>query len=215
MAADLFRPVYEQANGHDGFVSLEVSPHLAHDTEGTIVEARRLWSAALQAQRDDQGPGTPEGIPAIRQLISEGINVNITLLFGLPRYREVAEAYIAGLEDARRRASIDRIASVASFFLSRIDVLLDPVLEQKAKDGGPDSVTARGLQGQIAIASAKMAYQIYKEVFDSDRFRRARGGGCPSPAAAVGEHEHQEPRLQRRQVRGAPDRPRHGQHHAA
>jgi transaldolase len=127
-AADLFRPVYDRTEGQDGFVSLEVSPHLAHDTEGTIAEARRLWKALDRPNVMIKVPATLEGLPAIQELISEGVNVNITLLFGLPRYRKVVEAYIAGLEKrAAQGQPIERTASVASFFLSRIDVLLDPM----------------------------------------------------------------------------------------
>ena len=129
-AADLFRPLYDRVEGRDGFVSLEVNPHLAHDTQGTLAEARHLWQALGRPNVLIKVPATQEGLPAIRQLIGEGINVNVTLLFGLPRYREVAEAYIAGLEDrAAQGRPLNRVASVASFFLSRIDVLLDPRLE--------------------------------------------------------------------------------------
>src|SRR5512133_538926 len=130
-AADLFRPTYDLLEGRDGFVSLEVSPRLANDTAGTIEEARRLWKAVNRPNLFIKVPGTKEGLPAIRQLISEGISVNITLLFGLARYQDVAEAYIQGLEalDASGKP-LDRIASVASFFLSRIDVLIDPQLEK-------------------------------------------------------------------------------------
>jgi transaldolase len=170
-ATDLFRPLYNRLQGADGFASLEVSPHLAHDTDGTIDEARRLWAAVNRPNVMIKVPATPEGIPAIRQLISEGINVNITLLFGLPRYQQVIEAYIAGLEmRAAQGKPVDRIASVASFFLSRIDVVVDPILENKMKAGGLAAETARALHGQVAIASAKMAYQINKKVFNSSRF---------------------------------------------
>jgi transaldolase len=177
-AADLFRPVYDRLDGRDGFVSLEVSPHLAYDTEGTIAEARHLWSRLGRPNVFIKVPATKPGLPAIRQLISEGVNVNVTLLFGLPRYREVAEAYIAGLEDrAARGLPLDRVASVASFFLSRIDVLLDPVLERIAQEGGTKGEIARGLIGEVAIASAKVAYQIYKEIYRGERFQRlARQG---------------------------------------
>jgi transaldolase len=177
-AADLFRPTFDLLEGGDGFVSLEVNPHLAHDTPGTIAEARQLWTALNRPNVFIKVPATREGLPAIRKLISEGINVNVTLLFGLPRYREVAEAYIAGLEDrASGGQPLRGIASVASFFLSRIDVLIDPLLEKIVAGGGPKAATAKALHGQIAIASAKLAYQIYKETFGSDRFRglAARG----------------------------------------
>ena len=178
-AADLFRPLYDRMEGKDGFVSLEVNPHLAHDTQGSVAEARRLWQALSRPNVLIKIPATQEGLPAIRQLISEGINVNVTLLFGLPRYREVAEAYIAGLEDrAAQGQPLGRVASVASFFLSRIDVLLDPKLEKLAAAGGPKAQTATDLIGQVAIASAKVAYTIYQEIFGSERFQKLAAQGA-------------------------------------
>jgi transaldolase len=178
-AADLFLPTYEQLEGLDGFVSLEVNPHLAHDTQGTIVEARRLWAELDRPNVFIKVPATKAGLPAIRQLIGEGLNVNVTLLFGLPRYREVAEAYIAGLEDrAAGGLSVDGLASVASFFLSRIDVLIDPLLERIMATESLDTAIAGGLHGQIAVASAKMAYQMYREIFESERFRRLAALGA-------------------------------------
>ncbi|MGA2401000.1 MAG: transaldolase [Syntrophobacteraceae bacterium] len=178
-AADLFRPTYDRLEGGDGFVSLEVNPHLAHDTRGTIAEARQLWAALNRPNVFIKVPATLEGLPAIRQLISEGVNVNVTLLFGLPRYREVAEAYIAGLEDrAAGGLPVKGMASVASFFLSRIDVLIDPLFEKIMASGGPEAATAARLHGQIAVASAKMAYQIYKGIFDSERFQRLAAQGA-------------------------------------
>jgi len=177
--ADLFRPLYDQLDGGDGFVSLEVSPHLAHDTAGTITEARRLWAAVGRPNVMIKVPGTKEGLPAIQQLIGEGINVNITLLFGLSRYRQVAEAYIAGLETlAARGKSLKSTTSVASFFLSRIDVLIDPMLKKvNAKDSSKTDL-AESLQGQTAILSAKAAYLIYKEIFDDERFNRLKVKGA-------------------------------------
>lgn len=169
-AADLFKPVYKKTNGSDGFVSIEVSPHLAHDTEGTITQARELWRAINRKNVMIKIPATAAGLPAIRQCISEGININITLLFGLPRYEEVIEAYISGLEDRlAANVSIEQITSVASFFLSRIDVLLDPELKLKGLND---------LKGQVAIASAKGAYKIYKEVFSGDRFKKLESKGA-------------------------------------
>jgi transaldolase len=178
--ADLLRPTYDR-DRRDGFVSLEVSPALAKDTDGTILEARRLWSLVDRPNAMIKVPATREGLPAIRQLTGEGINVNITLLFGLPRYREVVEAYIAGLEIlAAKGQRLEHVASVASFFLSRIDVLIDPMLETIAAAGPPEAATAARLQGQIAIASAKVAYQIYRHVFGNARFKRlASQGACP------------------------------------
>ncbi len=178
--ADHFRPIYERTRGGDGFASLEVSPHLANDSAGSIAEARRLWQAVDRPNLMIKIPGTPAGLPAIRQLISEGINVNITLLFGLPRYREVIEAYFSGLESrAARGLPIGNIASVASFFLSRIDVLVDPMLEKMVNGGQAAKASlARPLQGQIAIASAKIAYQIYLQAVESERFRKLAALGA-------------------------------------
>ena len=171
-AADVFRPLYDRVDGKDGFVSLEVNPHLARDTDGTLAEARRLWQALNRPNVFIKIPATKEGLPAIRQLISEGINVNVTLLFGLPRYPEVAEAYLAGLEArAAQGQPLAGVTSVASFFLSRIDVLIDPLLEKMAAAGGSQAESAGTLCGQIAIASAKAAYAIFQEIF-GPRFRK-------------------------------------------
>ena len=179
MVADLLRPTYDRTGGRDGFVSLEVSPGLAHDTAGTIEEARRLWSLVDRPNSMIKVPATREGLPAIQQLTGEGININITLLFGLPRYREVADAYLKGLEAlAAQGKPLQQVASVASFFLSRIDVLLDPMLEKKIQAGGSQADQATHLTGQAAIASAKVAYQIYSEIFGSDRFQRLADRGA-------------------------------------
>lgn len=175
MAADVLRPIYDRHQGRDGFVSLEVSPHLAHNARETVAEARRLWFELKRPNVFIKVPATQEGLPAVTQLISEGVNVNVTLLFGLPRYREVAEAYIAGLEErAARGQPVEGVASVASFFLSRIDVLVDPLLEEIAGAGGPKAETARVLRGQTAIASAKLAYAMYREIFTGARFSGLR-----------------------------------------
>ena len=170
-AADLFKPVYERSNGEDGFVSLEVSPHLAHDTEGTVKQARELWRLVGRKNVMIKIPGTPEGLPAIRKCISEGININITLLFGLPRYLQVTAAYIAGLEDRIKAGGkpIDRVVSVASFFLSRIDARIDPILEEKELGR---------LKGEVAIASAKMAYALYKSAFAGESFKALETKGA-------------------------------------
>ena len=170
-AADLFKPLYEEeVEGADGFVSLEVSPLLARDTEGTIEQALDLWKKVDRKNVMIKIPGTAEGLPAIRKAISEGININVTLLFGLPRYEEVTEAYISGLEDrVNAGKSIEKIASVASFFLSRIDVLIDPLVQEKGFNE---------LKGEVAIASAKKAYQIYKRVFGSERFKKLEAKGA-------------------------------------
>ncbi|MGV9002789.1 transaldolase [Flavobacterium sp.] len=161
-AADLFKPTFDESNGVDGFVSLEVSPLLARDTDGTIKQAMELWQLVDRKNIMIKIPGTVEGLPAIRKCISEGVNINVTLLFGLPRYKEVVEAYLMGLEDrVKMNKPIDNIQSVASFFLSRIDVMIDPLLKVQ-------SLTE--LKGEGAIASAREAYQIYKKIFNSERF---------------------------------------------
>jgi transaldolase len=178
-AADEFRPVYERTDGKDGYVSLEVNPHLAYDTHGTMREARRLWCALNRPNVFIKVPATAEGLPAIQQLISEGINVNITLLFGLPRYRQVVEAYLSGIEArATQGKAVKQVASVASFFMSRIDALVDPLLDKPIAQGGKKADLAKKMRGQLAIASAKMAYQIYKEIFGSDRFKKLAAQGA-------------------------------------
>ncbi len=178
-AADEFRPLYDKTEGIDGYVSLEVNPHLAHDTRGTMAEARRLWAALNRPNVFIKVPATAEGLPVIQQLISEGINVNVTLLFGIPRYRQVLEAYLAGLEARAAQAKpVKTVASVASFFVSRIDALVDPLLDKLIAQGGKDADVAKLLHGQVAIASAKAAYQIYRESRDSTRFRKMADKGA-------------------------------------
>lgn len=178
-AADEFRPVYNSSDGADGYVSLEVNPHLAHNTAGTLEEARQLWVALNRPNVFIKIPATAEGLPAIQQLISEGINVNVTLLFGLPRYRQVAQAYIAGIEArAAQGKPIKTVASVASFFVSRIDALVDPLMEKSIAQDGYEADLARKARGQVAIASAKMAYQIYQEIFGGDRFKKLSTQGA-------------------------------------
>lgn len=184
-AADFFEPVYEKTKGRDGFVSLEVSPRLAKDTEGTLNQARELWKKVDRKNVMIKIPGTEEGLPAIRQCISEGININVTLLFGLPRYKEVTDAYLGGLEDRLNAGkTIGEVASVASFFLSRIDVMVDPMLVEKG---------LKELKGEVAIASAKKAYQIYREVFSGDRFKNLREKGANTQRvlwASTGTKDH-------------------------
>jgi transaldolase len=178
MAADEFRPVYNRLDGKDGYVSLEVNPHLARDTKATIAEARRLWAAVDRPNILIKVPGTLEGLPAIKQLISEGININVTLLFGLPRYRQVAQAYIEGIETrVSQGKDVAHVASVASFFLSRIDTLVDPLLQKIVAQGGANAGLAGQALGRVAIASAKMSYQIYKEIFNNGRFAKLKEKG--------------------------------------
>ncbi len=171
-AADLFKGVYEtgEVKGADGYVSLEVSPRLALDTEGTTAQAMELWEAVDRKNVMIKIPGTTECLPSIQKCIAEGINVNVTLLFGLKRYEEVTEAYITGLEKRLNKGlPLESIASVASFFLSRIDVMVDPILEQKG---------LIKLKGKVAIACAKKAYEIYKRVFGSERFKKLQAHGA-------------------------------------
>jgi transaldolase len=179
MAADEFMPLYEKMRGGDGYVSLEVNPHLAHHTERTIQEARRLWNALDRSNVFIKVPATIEGLPAIERLVSEGINVNVTLLFGLPRYRQVIQSYIAGIEARLAQGKqVSQVASVASFFVSRIDTLVDQFLETIIAQGGNKASLAKRVAGQTAIASAKMAYQTYKEIFCGERFKKMAEKGA-------------------------------------
>ena len=176
-AADVFRPVYDESNAHDGFVSLEVSPQLAYNTKQTIAEAKRLWTALDRPNVMIKVPATAEGLPAITQLIAAGINVNATLLFSLQRYRQVLDAYMLGLELRLENGdALEQVASVASFFLSRIDVLVDRRLNELAHNGAAKA--ARALRGQTAIACARLAYQHYKEVIKSSRWQSLRKHGA-------------------------------------
>ncbi|OGX90979.1 transaldolase [Hymenobacter coccineus] len=179
-ACDLFRALYDSHdNSSDGYVSLEVSPALAHDTEGTLAEARQLWQAVNRPNVMIKVPATVQGLPAIRTLIAEGLNVNVTLIFGLERYKAVAEAFVLGLEDrANAGQSPADINSVASFFLSRIDVLLDPLLEKIAAQGAEQGPLAQSLVGEVAIACAKQAYQLYKEIFAGPRWQALADKGA-------------------------------------
>jgi transaldolase/glucose-6-phosphate isomerase len=181
-AADALREVYDAAKRRDGYVSLEVSPYLAHKTQETKDEARRLWKSVARDNVMIKVPGTPEGIPAIRELIGSGINVNVTLLFAQQVYEEVAEAYIAGLEDwAAKGGDLNRVASVASFFVSRIDTLVDGKIAEALKNppAGADPALLKGLQGKVAIANAKLTYQLYKKIFSGPRWQAlaAKGAG--------------------------------------
>ncbi|HXM77800.1 MAG TPA: transaldolase [Thermoanaerobaculia bacterium] len=171
-AADFFRPVYDSTGGDDGFVSIEVGPHLALDTKGTIEEARRLWKACDRGNVMVKIPGTKEGVPAIRQCLEEGININITLLFSVPRYREVMEAFLAALESrAKAGKSLDRVRSVASFFVSRVDTMTDKKLDAKAAGGSErERALAKNLRGKLGIANARIAFQAFEEIFGGSRF---------------------------------------------
>ena len=175
-AADLLRPVYDRTDGADGYASLEVNPHLAHDTGTTTSEAGRLFAALDRPNVMIKVPGTPEGPPAIRSLIARGVNVNVTLLFSLEAYGRAREAYLSGLEDlAASGGDVRSVASVASFFVSRVDTAVDALIEERIEAGGPGLDT---LLGQAAIANAKLAYLDFKETFGGERFARLEAKGA-------------------------------------
>jgi transaldolase len=179
-SADKLLPVYKSTNRHDGYVSLEVSPTLARDTQGTIEEARRLWKAVNRPNIMIKVPGTPEGVPAVRQLTSEGLNINITLLFAQEAYIAVAEAYLDGLEAALKAGKdISGIASVASFFVSRIDTLVDSNIDERLKNAkGADAQLLESLRGKVAIANAKQAYRYYQQMIESPRWKALAAKGA-------------------------------------
>jgi transaldolase / glucose-6-phosphate isomerase len=180
-ACDIFKPVYAESKRRDGYVSIEVSPNLAGDTKATIEEARRLWKSVARENVMVKVPGTPEGLPAIRQLLEEGININITLLFAQSAYELVAEAFLAALEArAAKGQDISHIASVASFFVSRIDSLVDSKIDEKLKtatDAGQKTLL-ESIRGKIAIANARLTYKKYQELFGGPRWKAlaAKGG---------------------------------------
>lgn len=180
-ATDVMSVVYESSKGRDGYVSLEVSPDLAFNTDGTIEEALRLWKTVDRANVMIKVPGTPEGLPAVEHLLSQGLNINITLLFSVKVYEDVAWTYIRGLEKfAANGGDVSKIASVASFFVSRIDTMIDTHLDAKLKDETNESKrkTLESLKGQIAIANAKVAYLIYQEIFSGAQFQALQQKGA-------------------------------------
>jgi len=180
-AADLLAPVYQSTKKRDGYVSLEVSPYLAHDTNGTIDEARRLWKSVARANLMIKVPGTAEGIPAIRQLLSEGINVNVTLLFAQAVYEEVAAAFIDGVEKfAASGGGVSQLASVASFFISRIDSLVDSLLGEQLKKETDAARKAKlqGILGKVAIANGKLTYEAYERIFSTPRWKALASKGA-------------------------------------
>src|SRR5438128_1941334 len=179
--ADRLRPIYDSTEGKDGYVSLEVSPDLAHDTDGTISEVRRFWKMVNRPNLMIKIPGTPEGLPAIRQSLIEGININITLIFSIKTYREVADAYISALESRLAEGKdISRIASVASFFVSRVDTLVDKLLEDKIKatSDSAEQQKLKSLEGKAAIANARLVYQDFKLIFNTPRFEKLKQHGA-------------------------------------
>ena len=178
-AAETLRPVYDRLETKDGYVSLEVSPYIADDTDATIAEAEKLWHAVDRPNLMIKIPGTLAGGPAISATIAKGINVNVTLLFALDAYIRVAEAYATGLEERVRQGQpIDKIASVASFFVSRIDSMIDKEIDRRLGENDPEAETLKGLRGKVAIANAKMAYQWFLDFEKSDRWQALAAKGA-------------------------------------
>ncbi len=179
-ACDIFKPVYQSTRRRDGYVSLEVSPYLANDTKGSIEEAKRLWKAVGRENLMVKVPGTPEGVPAIRQLLEAGLNINVTLLFAQSAYEQVAEAFLAALEArALKGQDVSHIASVASFFVSRIDTLVDSKIEEKLKTAiGATKDLLQSIEGKVAIANAKLTYKKYQELFGGPRWKALAAKGA-------------------------------------
>ncbi len=183
-AADLFSPLYQETGGADGYVSLEVSPYLANDTDKTLAQAKQLWQRVNRPNLMIKIPATKAGIPAVREAIAAGINVNVTLIFSRQRYAEVMDSYIAGLEKrVETGLPVDTIASVASFFVSRVDSNVDKRLQQIIQADGAQALKAQSLFGKAAIANARLAYADYKLVFTAERFQKliARGAHLQRP----------------------------------
>jgi transaldolase len=178
-AAHELGPVYEATGGRDGYVSFEVPPDLAHDTDETVFQAARLFDLLSLPNVMIKIPATTEGLPAIRASIAAGVNVNVTLVFSVARYREVVEAYLAGLEErAARGEELGHVASVASFFVSRVDTLIDPILGERVEEGGPDAELAESRLGTAAIDNAKLAYQAWQELYSGPRWEALKAKGA-------------------------------------
>ena len=218
-AADALRPVYEQTARRDGYVSLEVSPLLAHDTAGTLDEARRLWQAVGRDNLMIKVPATAEGIPAIQQLIGEGINVNVTLLFAQETYEQVADAYIAGLETLVARGGDLKQRRQRGQLLRQPHRHRDRCAHRdtrcRQRPNAREQGLLRSLTGKVAIANAKLTYQRYQELFSGPRWQALAEPGRADAAPAVGQHRHEESQLSRRPLRRGADRARHGQHDSA
>ena len=214
-AADLLQPIYEHTNRRDGYVSLEVSPHLARDTRGTLDEARRLWDAVGRENLMIKVPATPEGIPAIVQLITNGINVNVTLIFSQETYQQVAEAYLMGLEQfAARGGEVNSVASVASFFVSRIDTAADRAIAARLKVSTDkwEQAGLEELQGKIAIANAKLAYQRYQALFSGARWEALARRGAMAQRLLWASTGSKKSSVSRCAICGRADRSRHRQY---
>jgi transaldolase len=178
-ALDLFRPIYNQSEGRDGFCSIEVFPDAARDPNQTRIQTRRLWDEVNRPNLMVKIPGTAEGAPVVGEMLAQGININITLLFSIAAYERVAWAYVEALEKrAAAGQPIDRIASVASFFVSRVDTLVDKLLDEKIASGPGNAAKYEALKGTIAVANAKLAYAKYQEIFGSERFAKLKAAGA-------------------------------------
>ncbi len=214
-AADVFRPVYERTGGRDGFVSIEVSPGIAHDTQQTIAIAEELHARSARPNVMIKIPATTEGLPAIRHMIAQGKNVNVTLIFSVARYAEVANAYLAGLEELKEKGGdLSQVASVASFFVSRVDTKVDRLI-QATLEAATDPRQRRrldSLMGKAAIANSKIAYQLYRAMFSGARWDPLAQAGGPTATVSLGQHLHQGPALSRHHVRRGADRAGDRQH---
>ena len=178
-ALDLFRPIYDQSEGRDGFCSIEVFPDAARDANQTRIQTRRLWDEVNRPNLMVKIPGTAEGAPVVGEMLAQGININITLLFSIAAYERVAWAYVEALEKrAAAGQPIDRIASVASFFVSRVDTLVDKMLDEKIASDPGNAAKYEALKGKIAVANAKLAYAKYQEIFGGDRFAKLKAAGA-------------------------------------
>jgi transaldolase len=178
LSCETFRPIYDGTKGADGYASLEVSPEIAYDTAATTNDARRLFAALDRPNAMIKIPGTPQGLPSIEECLADGCNINITLLFGVENYAEVAHAYIRSLETRLERGErLDNIASVASFFVSRVDSLIDKKLDEKIAAGG-DGAKLKALKGKAGVANAKIAYAKYKEIFSGERWAKLEAAGA-------------------------------------
>jgi transaldolase/glucose-6-phosphate isomerase len=178
-ATEVLRTVFDRTGGLDGFVSLEVSPYLALREQDTVTEARRLWKWVDRPNLMVKVPGTPECVPAIRTLIADGININVTLLFSQGSYRQVAEAYVAGLEERHAKGQdISHISSVASFFVSRIDAVIDKKIDQRLAEGDTEAEALKAIRGKVAIANAKLAYAWYEDFVASERWQKLKAAGA-------------------------------------
>ena len=217
-AADILRPVYDSSKRRDGYVSLEVSPYLGRDTKGSLEEARRLWKAVGRENVMIKIPGTAEGIPAIQQALSEGININVTLLFAQDVYVKVAEAYVAGLEQfAKNGGDVSRMASVASFFISRIDTAVDAIIDTKLKASkdAREQEQLKSVLGKVAIANGKQTYEKYQEIFSTPRWKALAAKGAQTQRVLWASTSTKNPAYRDVTVRRRIDRAGHGRHDSA